>query len=532
MEVPVLGQILDALGPSPLHLVTQPDGTGTPVSGVLIHEPRSALPPARHAMLLAVGMRPASAEATDLVRQASRAGHAAVVVKRYGEPIAGLAAVAEEAGIALLAADEDMAWHHLGALVDSALAAIARSGRGGTAPSMGDLFALANAVAAMVGGATAIEDPHRRILAYSTLPGQPIDEDRRQGILGLQVPYLPVNDAQYRELARTARVCRFTAGPGSMPRLAVAVRAGNDLLGSIWVVDADGGLGAEADRALAGAADVAALHLLTARTAADLARRQRGDLLRRLLADPASAAIVAPQLGLNADAPVAVAAFIVASADPDGIVAAHAATRFTDLVSLHCEAHFGRHGCALIDGTVYALLPAHPSGHSHRELVADIARRAQRALRVPIRAGLGSRVPGLRSAAQSRQDADLVLQVLARRPGESDEPVIATLDDVRASATLAELTHALSGVPRLREGSGPALRSYDVRHGTAYAGTLLAYLDANSDIAATARRLNVHPNTCRYRLARAEEIAGITLTNPDERLLLWLQLRLGNELGL
>jgi hypothetical protein len=531
MEVPVLGQILDALGPSPLHLVTEPSGTGTPVSGVLIHEPRSALPPARHAMLLAVGMRPASAEATDLVRQASRAGHAAVAVKRYGEPIAGLAAVAEEAGIALLAADEDMAWHHLGALVDSALAAIARSGRGGTAPSMGDLFALANAVAAMVGGATAIEDPHRRILAYSTLPGQPIDEDRRQGILGLQVPYLPVNDAQYRELARTARVCRFTAGPGSMPRLAVAVRAGNDLLGSIWVVDADGGLGAEADRALAGAADVAALHLLTARTAADLARRQRGDLLRRLLADPASAAIVAPQLGLNADAPVAVAAFIVASADPDGIVAAHAATRFTDLVSLHCEAHFGRHGCALIDGTVYALLPARPPA-SHRDLVADIARRAQQALRVPVRAGLGSRVAGLRAAAVSRQDADLVLRVLATSPGEPGEPHVAAIDEVRASAALAELASGLPLTPRLRDGAGPAIRRYDAQHGTAYAGTLLAYLDANSDIAAAARRLSVHPNTCRYRLARAQEISGLRLADPDERLLLWLQLRLGDELGL
>jgi DNA-binding PucR family transcriptional regulator len=34
-------------------------------------------------------------------------------------------------------------------------------------------------------------------------------------------------------------------------------------------------------------------------------------------------------------------------------------------------------------------------------------------------------------------------------------------------------------------------------------------------------------NTCRYRLARAEQIAGLTLGDPDERLLLWLQLRFG-----
>jgi hypothetical protein len=309
-----------------------------------------------------------------------------------------------------------------------------------------------------------------------------------------------------------------------MPRLAIAVRAGADLLGSIWVVDPDGRLGPEADVALAEAADVAALHLLTARTAADLARQQRGDLLRRLLADPASAAMVAPQLGLNADAPVAVAAFLIASGDPDGVAAAHAAVRCTDLVSLHCEAQYGRHGCALVDGTVYALLPFRQAGRAHRDLVADIARRATSALRLPVRAGLGARVDGLRLAARSRLDADLVLRVLAGRP---DGPSVAAIEEVRASATLTEIGVALASVSRLREGAGPAILCHDAAHGTVYADTLLAYLDAGGDVAAAARRLNVHPNTCRYRLARAEQIAGFALGDPDERLLLWLQLRLG-----
>jgi PucR C-terminal helix-turn-helix domain/GGDEF-like domain len=541
LQVPVLSQLLAALGPSPLRLLTGPAAASTPVSGVWIHEPRAALPPARHALLLAVGTRPASAEAQQLLQQAACAGHAGLVIKSYGEPAGPLAAAAEEAGLALLAADEDLAWHHLDALISAALAAMARPGGGGSATAVGDLFALANAIAAMVGGATAIEDPYLHVLAYSTLPGQPIDEHRRQGILGLQVPYVPVNEAQYRELGRTAGVCRFTAGPGSLPRLAIAVRAGTELLGSIWVVDADGTLGPGAEQALAEAASIAALHLLAARTAADLARRLGGDLLRRVLADPGSAAVVAPQLGLSADAPVAVAAFTALSADPGGALAAHAALRFTDLVSLHCEAHYGRAGCALIDGTVYALLPAHvagaqptgaqTAGRAHRELVTVIARRAQQALRLPVRAGLGGQVAGLASTAASRQDADLVLRVLASRPGPDSgtggEPVTASIDEIRASATLTELAQDLSGMPRLGEGPGPAIRAHDAEHGTSYAATLLAYLDANSDIAEAARLLNVHPNTCRYRLARAEQVVGFSLADADERLLLWLQLRLG-----
>jgi hypothetical protein len=31
---------------------------------------------------------------------------------------------------------------------------------------------------------------------------------------------------------------------------------------------------------------------------------------------------------------------------------------------------------------------------------------------------------------------------------------------------------------------------------------------------------------CRYRLARAESVAGFSLADPDQRLLLWLELRL------
>ena len=123
-----------------------------------------------------------------------------------------------------------------------------------------------------------------------------------------------------------------------------------------------------------------------------------------------------------------------------------------------------------------------------------------------------------------------MLRVLASPPdpdpGPGAAPVTASIDEVRASATLAELAQDLSGTQALREGTGPAIRAYDAERGTGYAETLLSYLDANSDIAAAARRLNVHPNTCRYRLARAEQVFGFRLADPDQRLLLWLQLRL------
>jgi DNA-binding PucR family transcriptional regulator len=531
MPVPVIGQILDALGPSPLRLLNAAATPDIPVADVVIYEPRMPLPAARHAMLLAVGVSPAAAGAAELTQRAARAGHSCIVVKTYGEPVDLLASAAENAGITLLAADDAMAWRHLDTLISSVLAAASRSARDDRTAPVGDLFALANAIAAMVGGATTVEDPHQRILAYSTLPGQIIDEERRQGILGLQVPYAPVNDPQYRELSRTARACRFDAtGPDALPRLAAAVRAGGELLGSIWVVDATGELGPDAEQALSEAAEIAALHMLAARTAADVARRQHADLLRRILADPASAAVVAPQLGLSQNVAVAVAAFIVTAGDPEGIVMAQATTMLADLVSLYCEANLGGYRCALIEGTVYALLPASTSRQSHRELVADIVQRAQATLHIPIRAGIGSVAAGLRSAASSRQDADLVLRVLAEQPAGPGQSVVATINEVRATATLVALAQLLTGDPRLTQGTGSAIAAYDDEHGTSYARTLLAYLGANSQISAAADSLNIHPNTCRYRIAKAEQIFGFRLADPDRRLLLWLELRLGSQL--
>ncbi|MEU0565981.1 helix-turn-helix domain-containing protein [Nonomuraea sp. NPDC005983] len=108
---------------------------------------------------------------------------------------------------------------------------------------------------------------------------------------------------------------------------------------------------------------------------------------------------------------------------------------------------------------------------------------------------------------------------------------MATIDEVWASATLSALAQILAAHEALPRRLGPAVRAHDVEHGTAYASTLLAYLDANRDIAAASKQLAVHPNTIRYRLSRAETIFGFDLANPDERLVLWLRLRLGDQLG-
>lgn len=59
----------------------------------------------------------------------------------------------------------------------------------------------------------------------------------------------------------------------------------------------------------------------------------------------------------------------------------------------------------------------------------------------------------------------------------------------------------------------------------------MSWFDAGCDVAGAAKELFVHPNTCRYRLKQAGRQLGIDLEDPDERLVLWLHLRVLAGLG-
>ena len=62
------------------------------------------------------------------------------------------------------------------------------------------------------------------------------------------------------------------------------------------------------------------------------------------------------------------------------------------------------------------------------------------------------------------------------------------------------------------------LVSYDHEHGTDLTKTLRVLLEQHLNLAQTAKVLNVHYNTLRYRLDRIKEILGDILENPQQRL--------------
>ena len=185
-----LERLLESLGPHVLQVVADPHGLDVPVGDPVIYDQTERSAIAAGAIVLAVGVRPATADSDRMLAAAAGAGAAAVVFKAQGE----LAELLPRIGIArrcvpLRARGNDLdAVPRLPPERRPVLRPAAVGGIAGV--PLGDLFALANVIAGIVGGAVTIEDPSRRVLAYSTLD-QPIDAARRRSILGRQVPDSP-----------------------------------------------------------------------------------------------------------------------------------------------------------------------------------------------------------------------------------------------------------------------------------------------------------------------------------------------------
>lgn len=512
--------VLSIVGASVLQALCLPHGPDAAVGEPSFFDAAEEAAAPRGSVLLLIGCRPGDPVTARAIRKAADAGCSAVVIKSYGESVDAAVAEAQSAGVALLLATDAVSWPHLYRL----LAAAVISDSGGrqepvSAVVTGDLFALANAVAAMVGGAIAIEDPYQHVLAYSTLPGQPIDDARQTGILGRRVP------AEFRLIdlyddVRRSRTVQRVELDGIRPRLAVAIRAGDEPIGSIWAVEGDDGFLPDAATALEDAARLASLHILRLRTTADLERSARAEALRaHLLGRAGASADVLPTVE-QYDATVV--AFEIVGADPEADTTV--LSRVTDLVTVYCESLHRQAACLAIGTTIYALLPTTRGADRAlvRPLVERVLDRADHSLGLRLRAGIGSTVTELADVVHSRSDADWVLRVIGEEP---DRPDVATISDVRSRAILLQLRDVITGDPRLVPEVLAEMAAHDADRGSSYVETLRAYLDTFGDVPTASARTFLHQNTFRHRMRRMVEIFHLDLDDPDERLVLWLLLR-------
>ncbi|MGU3499625.1 PucR family transcriptional regulator [Mycobacterium sp. C31M] len=435
------------------------------------------------------------------------AARAAVVLVRGGEVPAEL-----PDGVAVLLVDPALPWSELAAVIYG-LVLEGRETESGRGPT--DLFALADSLAAAIGGAVIIEDRHAQMLAYSRMQ-EGADTARVQTILRREQP------AELRAVLQRRGIFTHLANSdeplfidpdselGLSGRMVVAARVGRELLGSVWVA-CPAALDGAARTALCDGARTVALHLLRSRASADLERQVESESVQRLLDGTADAVTVASRVGLP-QGPLRVIA-LRARLEPD---------RHTALLVAFEKATAGfgwsRPGrSALADNTVYTVLPGERAS-SAREWLAQL--RAVLPEQTTLLAGI-SGVAEIGELAAARWEADECLALHEAGPVEATVPAY---DESWDDLVLQRLRTAVDTGRGPSRGPVTDLLRHDREHGTPYVMTLRVWLESQGDPARAGAALGVHENTVRYRLRKMAEVTAVEVEDPRKRLAMMIEL--------
>lgn len=513
----LLGRLTNILSTFGTRLLGPSPAEETMLRGVTVHDPVDAHPDNAD-IFLAIGVPdPVSA-----VRLASDTQAIVVVFRGAPDKAAAdrpveesyeeAATLAREHGLGLLVVDPSVSWGQIAGVVYGLVleGGETEAGRGPT-----DLSALADTVAARVGGPVTIEDPRFRVLAYSEQQ-EGADRARLDTILGRRVPdelqqHLEQSGVT-THLATSTEPLFLPPAPehGLSGRTAIAVRVGREFLGSLWAA-CDQPLGQERAALLAEGARTVALHLLRTRVSADLERQVESDLVSRLLEGGVDPTEAAGRLGLAA------ASYRVVALQAHTPDERHSATL---LAFERATTGFGwsRPGRSTLFGsTVYTVLPCGADPSPARDWVTDTARGLPR--HVLVNAGVGGPADLARLPA-SRREADESLTLHADSP---EGPAVA-YDESWDDVLIHRLRMASASGRRPADGPVADLLRHDAEHGTRHVATLRAWLHEQGDPNRAAAVLGVHPNTVRYRIRRAAEVTPLELDEPRMRLALSIAL--------
>ncbi|NIY62233.1 PucR family transcriptional regulator [Streptomyces malaysiensis] len=529
MPIPVfttpLGRLTERLGSTLLTLEAGKHQATRTVSTVVLYDPLDRPDITRDAIVLAVAVA-TDRDLADLVQAAGDAGAAALIVR---EPLTvgrEVAEVAEEGNVSVFSLVRGASWVQVATLLSGALN-LGPEGPEYGGDSARDLFTLADSLSTLLGAPVTIEDRSSRVVAFSA-DQVGTDEPRRLTILGLQVPEM------YSAYQRTQGVFPVIYGserpiflaepaPGTMPRVAMRIQAGDEVLGSIWAVTPEP-FDAGREQVMVEAAQLVALAILRARVSADAAQRVAESLGSQLLDGGSEAFEAAQQLGFETSpACVLVLGPLV---DDDEIRTVSDTQRAAAALRMHLRSVYPRAVAVPIGGLVHAVVPLRAADERTLTAVQQHATEFVGRLDTSTEfcAGIGGVVADVRDLSASRRDAEATLRVLRARPHE--ERRVARSAEVQVEALMLRIGDSLAADGIELGGPLVALRAYDAGHETELVATLRAWLEHFGNVTAAAREVHVHKNTFRYRLERVEAIADVDLGDPDTRFGLLLQLRL------
>ena len=529
--------VLQRLGPLLLRYEAGPSGPDQFFDHVVVFDHYDTIPVPPRGLVLGVGIR-GTAELALVLDRVLRARATVLVVREPAELDQALRERLAQSEVTLLSLVRGAPWLHVANLVQPSPAPVEdRWSAVGVADTELDLFKLANQLSTVLDAPVTVEDLQSRILAFSADQGRG-DSARQASVLGQRVP----GDHQarltelgiFREVYASSRpVVVPPYGPGVLRRIVMRVAAGDEILGSIWIIS-DASLTDLQEQALVDVAGTAAIAMLRSRVGADAVQRMRVATVAALLEGGQTAREAVGRLRSEAG-PVR-GGHVVAMGLPGGGAvhppqpAAAGLDHVASSLTLLLRSELPHTVAAVFGETIYAVVPTYHSSDDHtagiRRLTAGFVSRLGTDWN-QVAVAIGVPVERTSDLHRSRESADRTLRALHARPRTSTTgPSVAAPAEVYAEAMLLRLSDLVDG-----DVTGPAdpldaLTAYDAAHEAVLVDTLRTWLDRFGDVAATAEHLHIHKNTLRYRLGRIKDVTGKDLSDADTRFELMLRLRL------
>lgn len=536
----LLSELIEHLGRHTVTPLGRVDPTGR-VLGTEFYDALDELTDAPSSLLIVPsGTHFDATHLAELAASVADLDYCAIAMKCLDEHEPILAAIAETAGIPILRVAPRVSWGLFEALVGRLLGEQRRSEDAHFDRGAEPLFALANSLAGLFGGSVAIEDLGRRIIAYSSVPGQAIDSLRTRGILARRVPASPFNEDQYRTVIRSEEPIKYPQLDDELPRVAYAIRAGALPLGTIWAIyDSEvDHLTPEQIERVKSAGAIAAAHMLDDIRVREAGQIPREERFRTLLSGADVTGTEFTELGIPDERGAQLLAFSLGENDHPATLAQLRSSLQRQLSLLHPESV-----AVARRGRVYAIIADAPH-EQVRRLVDPLVPMFDRLIGPGITIALPGRAQRPNEIARLREQADVLFETAARLGADGNGAGVSRAGSGRADSGGGALSRGADRIltvsqlrPQLvldrvagllREDSAtlidPRLSTLAAEH-PQLTEAVLHWCQAFGNITRAARELGVHENTVRHRLRRAEEIAELPLADPDMLLVTWLQLR-------
>jgi DNA-binding PucR family transcriptional regulator len=169
---------------------------------------------------------------------------------------------------------------------------------------------------------------------------------------------------------------------------------------------------------------------------------------------------------------------------------------------------------------------------------AEIAERAADGVRRELHSGLSGhtftigRSRPCKDPGELHRAASEALLAANVAEGDPERPVLAFDETGAYRLLLSAMAEDPAELQRFYAETVEPLVAYDEQYETDLVTTVVAFLDADGNIAGTAQRLFTHRHTIRYRLERVRELSGLDVGSTDGREKLSLGLKAMRVLGI